>query len=60
MVETVSVLVATLETVLVDDPAGGAGSGCRLAREHTYAARIAIYSQTPDLVVVVAEEVSSP
>lgn len=60
MVETVSVLVVTLETVLVDDPAGGAGSGYSLAHEHTYAEAIAIYSQTPDLVVVVAEEVSSP
>lgn len=59
MVETVSVLV-TLETVLVEDPAGGGGSGYRLVHERTYAERIAVYSQAPDLVVVVAEEVSSP
>lgn len=43
VVETVSVLVVTLEAVLVDDSAGGGGSGYRLAHEHTYAERIAVY-----------------
>lgn len=60
MEETVSVLVVALETVFVDDPAGGGGSGHRLGHEQTYAERVAVYSQAPDLVVVVAEEVSSP